>query len=278
MAVKAREGYFNSRDGLRLFSRIWPAEQGRGTVVLVHGFAEHGGRYARLAEDVNRAGYCLATFDLRGHGLSGGRRAHVDNFNDYLEDCRTFIEQMGDDCPRPFWLLGHSLGGLIAVRYRQRHGGDFAGLVLSSPFLGFAIRVPAVKALAGKLLSSLWPSLAMKTGLDPAVLSHEQQVVDDYRNDPLVTDTATARWFTEIIQAQQDARQKAGSLSGALLVLQAGDDRLSAIQSSRDFVDAYGGSDKRLNIYEGFLHEIFNETERQRPVADLLSWIGEHAA
>jgi len=278
LTQKAREGFFTARDGLRLFSRIWPAERGRGTLLLVHGFAEHSGRYARLAEDLNQAGYCLATFDLRGHGRSEGRRAHVDSFDDYLGDCRAFIEQLGDECPRPHWLLGHSMGGLIAARYRQRHGGEFVGLVLSSPFLGFAIKVPAIKALAGRALSSLWPTLAMKTGLDPTVLSHDRQVVEEYRNDPLVSDIATARWFTEVIQAQQEARKQAGSLAGPLLVLQAGDDRLSSLQTTQAFFDAYGGVDKQIQVYDGFLHEVFNENERQRPLEDLLSWLGEHTA
>jgi alpha-beta hydrolase superfamily lysophospholipase len=258
--------------GVRIFYRNWMADAEKGRVYLVHGFAEHCGRYRRLAEDLCARGFSLFSYDLRGHGQSGGRRAHVDSFEDYLEDTAGFTARFPVE-GKPCWLLGHSLGGLIVARYLEERQPDLAGVVLSSPFLGMAVKVPLLKELGAKLLSSLLPALSMSTGLDAGVLSHDQQVVRAYREDPLVSHIATARWFTETLAAQQVVVERAIRVKLPLLVLQAGDDKLSEVETTRRFFARAAAQLKKLQIYEGFYHEIFNEVERQRPLEDLLQFL-----
>lgn len=273
-----QEAFIAAVDGLRLFRRLWlPEGQPAGTVALVHGFAEHSGRYGHLADLLCSMNFSFATFDLRGHGQSDGKRAHVDRFEDYLLDIDSFLEQLPEHLPQPVWLLGHSLGGLIATRYVQSRNNRVAGLILSSPFLGFAIKVPGYKAIAGRLLSGVIPALTMKTGLDPAVLSHDEEVVRKYRDDPLVNRVASARWFTETTEAQRKALEDAPSLSMPLLVLQAGDDKLSSVEVTRLLFERAGSEDKDIEIYPGMYHEVFNETERQKPMSRLAEWLEKHA-
>ncbi|MBN2497513.1 MAG: lysophospholipase [Deltaproteobacteria bacterium] len=273
--VSYEEHFFSAADGLRLFYRRWFKDGARGLVALVHGFAEHSGRYDHVAAALNEAGYSAAAFDYRGHGQSGGRRAHIDSFDQYLGDVRSFLAEIAQDgYPQPPVLLGHSQGGLIAARLAELDGERIRGLALSSPFFGLAMEVPALKVAAGRLVSKILPTLAMKSGVDPAWLSHDRQVVDRYAADPLVSDVATTRWFTEVMQAQQASMASAAGLKVPLLMLLAGDDKLASVQESRRFFESAGSSDKRLEIYEDFYHEIFNELGRDRPLSDLVDWLG----
>jgi alpha-beta hydrolase superfamily lysophospholipase len=151
-----------------------------------------------------------------------------------------------------------------------------AGLVLSSPYLALAMKVPAVKAVAGKVVSKIFPTLAMKTGLDPSVLSHDQDVVEKYAADPLVSNIATARWFTEIQEAQATAVQQAGGIKCPMLMLLAGDDRLVSAPVSKNLFAGAASADKTLHEYDDYYHEVFNEVGRDKVLADLRTWLESH--
>jgi lysophospholipase len=276
--VKYQERFFNARDGIRLFYRRWFVPGGNGLVALVHGFAEHCGRYDELAETLNRAGWSVAAMDYRGHGQSGGRRAHIDDFEEYLQDVHAFMDEIRrDGFDDPPVLLGHSQGGLIAARFAELATERIAALILSSPFLGMAIKVPAPKVWMGKVFSRYLPTLAMPTGLDPAWVSHDAEIVDEYTSDPLVSHHATVRWFTEVSHAQAETILDAGKLRLPMIVMQAGSDRIASVDSARRLYDEAGSSDKRWEIYPDYYHEIFNEIGRERVFADLVAWLGQHS-
>lgn len=277
MKADYEEHFFDAEDALRLFFRRWFVPEPKGLVAIVHGYAEHSGRYQQLAMDLTDNGWSVATFDCRGHGQSGGRRAHIDRFKEYLDDVRSFLDEVvrAGYQEAPF-LLGHSLGGLITTRYIEQNGERVAGMVLSSPFLGMAMKVPAIKVWAGKALSGIMPTLAMKSGLDPSWISHDRSVVDQYAADPLVSNIATARWFTETLQAQEAALEEASRVTGPLLVMQAGDDRLSSSLVTKRFFEVAGAEDKSLKVYEDFYHEIFNEVGRDQVLRDLFAWLESH--
>jgi alpha-beta hydrolase superfamily lysophospholipase len=272
------EKFFTAQDGVRLFFRRWFVKEPKGLIGIIHGFAEHSGRYDQLANDLCKANWSVAAFDCRGHGQSGGRRAHVDRFSEYLDDVDSFLDQISQAgySAAPI-MLGHSQGGLIAARFVERSGERVAAVVLSSPFLGMAIKVPKLKALAGKGLSNLVPTLSLKTGLDASCLSHDRKVVEEYEADPLVSNIASARWFTEVLKAQDQVLVQAVKFNRPLLVMQAGDDKLSSVESTRHFFERAQSTDKSLQMYEGYYHEIFNEVERAKVIADLEDWLDQHS-
>jgi alpha-beta hydrolase superfamily lysophospholipase len=271
------EHFFDAGDGLRLFFRRWFVPGAEGLVAIVHGFAEHSGRYGHVVDFLCSAGWSVATFDCRGHGQSGGRRAHIDHFQEYLDDTRSFLDEVkrAGFSSLPV-MLGHSQGGLIAARFVQMLPDSVSGLVLSSPFIGLAMKVPAAKALAGKAVSKIFPTLAMKTGLDPAGLSHDRDVVEKYAADPLVSNIATARWFTEVQQAQEIALRQAGGIRCPLLMLLAGDDRVTSTLASRKLFAGIGSEDKTLKEYPDYYHEVLNEVGRDKVLADLRAWLESH--
>ena len=181
--------------------------QARGTIVVVHGYCEHRGRYRHVAAHLNRHGYHVLVGDLRGHGESGGPRAFVRRFADYLADVQAFLAaaaelSRGSVPARKPILLGHSMGGLVGLQFALNHPEALHALALSSPFLGLKIVVPGWKRTLGLVASVLSPTLRLPSGLSAAELSHDPEVGRLYDADPLVTHEATARWFTETTAAQ----------------------------------------------------------------------------
>lgn len=270
-------GKVEGRLGLKLYYEWHPASAPRGVVALIHGFGEHIGRYGHVFQALNEAGASVLGLDVRGHGQSEGRRAFLHHFEEYLDDVETALSLARARADGlPLFLLGHSQGGLVVAAYAVERCGarcDLAGIVLSSPGIRFKVQVPAWKDALGRAMSKAWPTLAIPSGLDPAVLSHEAAVVDAYKADPLVATKATARWYTESLDAQQQVLQGATQVRLPTLVLQAGDDQIVDPVATRRFFEALGAEDKEYKEYPGLYHEIFNEVDRDRVLADLVAWL-----
>lgn len=268
---------FTARDGLQLSRLAFRpgAGEARATVAVVHGYGEHGGRYRQLGGELAERGFGTVVYDLRGHGRSTGRRGHVTRFREYLDDTALFLDRArGDAAGRPLFLLGHSMGGLIAASFvEQRRPNDLAGVVLSAPFLRLAEPVPRYKLALAHIASLVAPAMDVGNTLDAAGLSHDDEVVAAYRTDPLNHHAATARWATEVLAAQKSARVHAGRISQRLLVMAGADDPVADTDAARELFAAAGSRDKKLLVYPGLLHEIFNEAERDAPVADLVAWL-----
>lgn len=272
-------GKIAAKDGFYLFYRQTPVENERARVLLVHGLGEHCGRYAHVIDRLKTQGIGTWTYDHRGHGKSDGKRGHVVSFSDYIADLECIIDKARTDMSdgAKFFLLGHSMGGLIALHFAEHNSGIFDGVIASSPGLAPANKVPVIKGGLGKLMSHMIPSLSFDNELVPEHLSHERLAVDAYVNDPLVHRRITARWFTEFMSAMERTRLDASQIRMPLLLQVAGDDRIVDPQAACDFFDRVTHSDKTLHYYERLYHEIYNETEadRNRVLSDLENWIND---
>jgi alpha-beta hydrolase superfamily lysophospholipase len=226
-----------------------------------------------LAGDFNRAGFSVFSFDLRGHGKSEGKRGHIMSFNEYLFDVDNFKQMLLKRFSRPLFILGHSMGGLIAMNFTIKNPANISGLITSGPLLRIRARVPEWKKRLGIFLSNRIPSLGMSNGLNPNHLSHDKEVVRAYRNDPLVHTKVTARWFTEITSAMDETFQIALRLNTPVLMLHGSDDMLTDPEGSSSIFELITFSDKTLKFYDGFYHEIYNEIGREKPVNDTIEWI-----
>lgn len=270
-------GRVDAPDGLKVFYRCARAPQERARLVICHGLGEHSGRYANVIAPLLSRGISVWAPDLRGHGQSEGPRGHVAAFDRYLDDLAVVVHIARREAPPEMacFLLGHSLGGLVALRLAQRSPDLVDGLVLSSPSLGLTVHVPALKSLLGKALSLLWPSFSMANELDPTRLSHDPAVVQAYIDDPLVHNRVSARWFTEFLAAMQAANREAFRLSLPCLLQLAGDDHLTSVTAAEAFFQGLGAADRTLRRYDGLYHEIYNAPDEERaPVlADLTGWI-----
>jgi lysophospholipase len=212
-------------------------------------------------------GYASIAMDLRGHGKSGGTRMFIRDMEDYLQDVKAVVSHFADHLQGKSFLIGHSMGGLVVIRFRQVYPDAIPNLtctVVSSPFLGISAPIPAWKKTASKLVVSLYPKLSMPNGLDANHVSHDPEQVRKYVADPLNSKIATAGWFEAVQRAHIQARANAPQTHGPLHILAAGDDKLVDLAATRIFYAALSPQiDKSLHVFDGWYHEIFNETDKE---------------
>jgi alpha-beta hydrolase superfamily lysophospholipase len=274
-------GFFDAPDGMHLYREVHPSTEppSRATLLVVHGYGEHCGRYPHVARYFTARGYTVELFDYRGHGQSAGKRGHIDSFEDYFGDLARAVELAHVGAQgRPVVLVGHSHGGLLATLYALARPKQLGGLVLSAPFFGLALRVPWPKRLLGRLFGRLWPHLTLSTGIDPFTLSRDRTVGEAYGRDRWVHRVATARWFTEVSNAQRHLPERLPGLEVPLLLLVAGHDLLTDSALARRLFSTISNPAKQLHVYDGLYHELFNEPEKERVLQDVLRWLDQAIA
>lgn len=246
---------------------------------MLHGYAEHLGRYDEVVDLLLGGGFDCDLLDLRGHGRSGGTRGYVPRFEAYRDDLDRFLAESpwakppATGIPLPRLVLGHSLGGLITLSYVLHRPGVFAALAVTSPFLAPALDVPAYKRLLGEVAARITPHLSLPGEIPPAMLTHDTERVRLYQEDPLVFDTVNPRWFLEALEAQAELDRRAPEIRLPSLFLLAGDDHIADSEHSREIFERLGSTDKELHVYPGLYHEVLNEVGRQQVFGDLLSWL-----
>ncbi len=272
------EGFFSARDGIRLFWHTERAAAPAGHVAIVHGYAEHLGRQAEVMRALAAAGYTGHLLDCRGHGQSGGKRAHVEAFDQYLSDLEVFLDRVKEQAgSAPVFLLGHSQGALIAARYLLDRPDAVRGVVLASPYLRLKLKVSPVKIAAAKLLSRMLPGLPMRNELKPEQLTRDVRIQTATRADPLYQQIATPRWFTESSAAQETVLRRATEFVTPFLLLFGGADPIADPAAGREFFEHATSKDKQHKQYDGFLHELFHEPERDLVFRDVVGWLDERA-
>jgi len=269
------EGSFEGARGTQIYYQTWtPPKKPKAILVITHGIGEHSGRYTHVADYFIKRSFTVWACDLRGHGKSGGKRGHIDSFDDYLADVGQMIRIAKDHYPGiKTFLMGHSLGGLIVSYYAEKRPGELNGLIASAPALREKMKVSPVKAFLGSTLSSIMPTFSTTTGLDPNLLSHDQEVVRKYVEDPLVHKVATARWFTEYRRAQDETMRSADKLTLPCLVIQGGADGIIDPAVASEFYKRIASSDKTLKVYDSFYHESLNEIGKETVLADIDGWL-----
>ena len=271
------EGTFTGTAGNEIYWQAWVPEQPRAVVVLAHGLHEHSGRYERVGERLNRAGYAVWTVDHEGHGKSGGTKGNVGSMPGVLDDFGRLRRMAQDKHPGlPLVVLGHSMGGLIALDYLVSKGQDgVAALAVS----GAAVDTSAASGLQSKLapvLGKVAPNLGVLL-LGAANVSRDPVVVKDYENDPLNHNgKVRARTGAEMLSSVQRVVDGLPRLTVPVIVMHGSADKLVPVAGSHLIHDTIGSSDKTLKIYDGLYHEIFNEPERDQVLDDLVAWLDAH--
>jgi acylglycerol lipase len=269
------EGTLTAFDGLSLYRQSWrPDTDPRGVVMLVHGLGEHSGRYAHVAAALVDAGYAVHAIDHRGHGRSEGKRVFVKSYDEFMRDLATFrraIEQEEPD--RPLVVLGHSMGGNLAVGHVLGDETGLAGMALSGPALvpgdDFSPAQIKVFGLIAKVAPGLRPQ-----GLDADVISRDPAVVEAYRSDPLVhTGKITAGLGAALLGAMATFPERYPALTLPVLLLHGTEDQLADIAGSKALEAAATNAEVTAHYYEGHYHEVFNEPEQDQVIRDLVSWL-----
>lgn len=273
-ALRRAEGSFAAPDGTLLFRRSWLSDESGRALVVVHGFAEHSGRYDELGAWFAARGCAVHAFDLRGHGRSGGARTHVDRFADLLDDLAVFHSLVRDEHPgTPITLVAHSMGGLVALAYLAERQPAVASAIVSGPALAAERAVPRSRILLARVLGRVAPRLRMRAGLDLTGLSRDEQVLRRYLADPLVERTMTASLGAELLAAGPAARARAAEIRVPVLLLHGKQDTLCPVAASEELAAQLASPGSALRVYPELRHEIFNEPERLQVFADAWSWL-----
>lgn len=252
--------------GTELIREWVPAGEPRAVIVLVHGLAEHCGRYDRTATLLAEAGFHVRSFDLIGAGASGGRRWYIDDWGKYHDQIRSHVE-FARDTGRPVVLMGHSLGGNLALGYALSDRPSPDLLVLSAP--GIAGGAGWQKSLA-PILASLAPTLAIPNALDGDLLSRDPAVAESYFADPLVVTKSTTKFGALLFEQFDVLNEKLVDLDIPTLVFHGGDDKIVPTRATEVLGDLDCVDRK---IYPGLRHETLNEPEGPQVVADIVAWI-----
>lgn len=265
-----------SADGLDLHVRRWqdPAASHRWTFVVAHGLGEHSGRYVHFARWFSARGARVYAIDHRGHGLSGGPRGHTDSMDAFVADLDLLVTRARKEAGGPVVLVGHSLGGLIAIAYAVTHPDRIDRAVFSAPVLRVNARVPGWKRALARVAPRVAPRASFRTGLDAGALSHDPEVVGRYRSDPLVHDRITPMANRATFERGEEFIGRAAELKVPFLLLHGAEDRLSDPEGSRRFFARATAPGRAFKIYPGLYHEIFNEPEQEQVFRDIENWLG----
>jgi alpha-beta hydrolase superfamily lysophospholipase len=262
----------------KLFVRGWTPEGAKASVFLTHGQAEHSGCYGRLVQCLTKAGYAVWAWDLRGHGKSDGKRGYVAGFGDYVTDfVQTFKfvkSQMPSD--QSVFMISHSMGGLIQTRALIENTDlqfQAKAQVLSSPLFGLAVKVPLLKEKAARVLAKVAPKITMFNEINYSVLSHDPEMMSEYKNDPLRHDQVSPTVYMGMLESFEILGKGASKIRMPTLLQQAGADQVVSRSAAERVYAQFGSTDKEVRIYEGLFHEIYNETARDRVFNDLLAFL-----
>jgi lysophospholipase len=274
-AIREIDGRIEAVGSLSLYYQGWEATDPHAGILVVHGLAEHGGRYAEFGRRMAASGLSTYALDLRGHGLSDGRRGHADRFELLLQDVDRFRREISGitDGELPLFLLGHSMGGLIAARYIEEYDCRFTGAIIISPWLATAMPIPRWKVVAASMLNKLLPALPIDAGIDERFLSHDQGVIARYRDDPLVHGRITPRLFAEAGMAMGLVMQRSERIRTPLLLVLAGDDRLVDTRKSEAFARSLQTADVTIRILDDYYHEVLNDHDRAIATNQIRDWI-----
>lgn len=271
------EHTFTSSDGLSIYRQAWlPDGAPRAVVLLFHGLGEHSGRYAHVATALADAGYAVHALDHRGHGKSEGKRVFVRTYDEFQHDLLQFRDLVQGEHPSvPLVVLGHSMGGNLAMGHVLAHQDGVKALVLSGPALKLGDSLPKWQVKLLLLIAKLAPGLRPQA-LDASAISRDPKVVAAYRADPLVySGKVTAGLGAALIRAMQSFPARYPSLRLPILLLHGTDDQLADVGGSKELERLAVNAQVTAHYYDGLYHEVFNEPEQAQVIGDVLGWLND---
>lgn len=269
------EGTFEGVGGLKIATRTWlPEGAVRGIMILVHGFNSHSGYFAWAAEQFAENGFATYALDHRGRGKSEGERFYVEKFSDWLTDVDKLVEIARTENPGlPVYMLGHSVGGVIASSYVFEHQTEIAGLICES--FAFDVGLPHLIQLALEGTGYLVPHLPVYS-LKNEIFSRDPKVVAEMNNDPLIAnEKQPAETVSEVLKAAARLGENMPNFKVPVFIIHGTEDKATRPEGSQYFYDNVGSADKTLKLYEGGYHDLLNDIDKEIVMADILAWVNE---
>ena len=273
--MKHDEGWLRAPSGPSLYYQSWmPADNCIAIMLLAHGLAEHSCRYEHFAAFFVARGYAVFALDHIGHGKSDGERCHIGLFSEYTDGISLLLDRARDECPEiPVVMVGHSMGGLIATRFLIDRQADFAGCVMSGALIMPAVELSSIQRLVMRFFAKVLPGLRILS-LDASQVSRDPAVVDRYRKDPLVFGgKVTARLAEQLFTTMVWIGDKFAAIELPTLILHGSADGLTSLEGSKVLHREISSRNKKLIIYDGLYHEVYNEPEQEDVMTDVANWL-----
>lgn len=260
----------------------WHEEQPRTEIkaclLIVHGAGEHSARHLEVAQHFVDAGFYVGMGDLPGHGRTAGRRGHIDTFQTYIDTVVSWAHKLQERFSNvPRFILGHSMGGLITARFiQQQASASWNGVLLSAPCLALALPVPNWKKQMALWLDQWWPMLRLNNGIEPNALCSDPEVQAEYKNDPLVENKVSVRWFCELQKAMEVAHKDVAQFNVPVWIIQGGADRIVDPSATREWFERLHVQDKQLVWVKDGYHELLRDVGRREWMEKMLEWTENH--
>jgi len=276
--MKHIEGEFKGIKGLKIYYQYWLPESPKAIIQLVHGGFEHSGRYQNVVNELVAEGFAIYANDHRGHGKSEGPRNYIDSFDQFIEDEKIFYDIIKEQHTNlPIFMLGHSLGSFIAIYFTEKYEHLLNGLILSGTGISPGKETAGFLKLLAKFFSKIAPKINFNPRIDAKFLTHDPEVVKNYKNDPFVNaEKISARLAYEMVKNFNNLKRAIRDFKINLLVQCGSDDKL--IKGAEELNNWFTMDDKTIKIYEGLYHEVYNEIEKYRLIVlnDLSDWLNNH--
>ena len=266
---------FEGVAGIKIAARSWTSENViRGIMILVHGFNSHSGYFGWAAEQFASNGFAVYALDHRGRGKSEGERFYVEKFSYWLEDVDKLSDiARSENAGVPVYMLGHSVGGVIASSYVFEHQTEIAGLICES--FAFDVGLPELAQLALEGASYLIPHLPVYS-LKNEIFSRDPKVVEQMNNDPLIAnEKQPAETVSEVLKAAALLKENMPNFKIPVFIIHGTADKATRPEGSQYFYDNVGSEDKTLKLYEGGYHDLLNDIDKETVMRDILAWINE---
>ncbi len=265
----ATEHRMKNWDGAELFYRAWPARNPSGqAVVMFHRGHEHSGRMQDLVDRLGLDEYDIFAWDARGHGQSPGERGDAEDFGVLVKDADAFVRHVSGQQQIPIEnmvVLAHSVGAVIASGWVHDYAPPIRGMVLAAPAFRVKLYVPlAIPFL--RLRQAVFGRGNVKSYVKATMLTHDRQMAEEYKNDPLIFRQISVRTLLGLYDASTRIVDDAGAINVPTLLLAAGSDWVVQLDAQKKFFDGLSSTRKEMEVYPGFYHALFHEAERERPI------------
>jgi acylglycerol lipase len=274
---ESRTDTFTGARGFSIFYRCWiPEGEAKAVVILVHGYADHSGRFGEFAAALTEAGYGVYAMDFRGHGNSDGTPGDIENFDLCAADILTLagIVKRREEGKNVF-LLGHSMGGSVACLFASRHQDLLSGLVLSSSLVHMSQDVPEILKKIARMTAALLPRLPVED-FEIEGLSRVHEEIEGYKKDPLTyTGKVRARMGAHLLSLEHLVPEWISGVSLPMLILHGGGDPIIDPKSSSQIYEAAASEDKTLKLFAELYHDVFHEPEKEEVMQTIIAWLDE---
>jgi alpha-beta hydrolase superfamily lysophospholipase len=277
--MKHLEFAFSAADTLQLFGQSWEpidnSQPPRALVCLVHGFGEHSGRYAHVAQMMTDAGFIVIAMDQRGHGRSQGKRGYTPEYDQSLQDIGTFIAESQRRFPNlPTFLYGHSMGGNMVLGYTLfKKPQTLHGVISTSPWLRLTTPPPSIQITGSKLISKLIPTFTITNEFEPLVLTHDPAVDEAYNSDPHNHGQISAKLFLGVTENGEEIIRRASEFPLPLLLVHGTADPVTSHTASTEFAAAAPRATTTFKEWDGLYHETHNEPEQEEVISYTVQWL-----